>query len=103
MNAGSLPDRRVYLLSNTGPYGLRDPLTIALSTDGFDFNQSFALLSCTQLAGGCVDRGGNGGGPGVSYPQGALVTAPAWAEGLWVVFSNNKEDIHVARVPLHGW
>lgn len=102
INAGALPppDGRRFLLSNSGPYGLRDPLTIGLSTDGFTFNESLAIVSCAQLSGGCTDRGGNGGGPGVSYPQSVLIEEPAWSSGLWIIFSNNKEDIHVARVPL---
>jgi hypothetical protein len=100
INAGALPDGRRFLLSNSGPYGLRDPLTIALSTDGLTFNESLAIVSCTQLSGGCTDRGGNGGGPGVSYPQSVLIESPVWAQGLWIIFSNNKEDIHVARVPI---
>ena len=100
INAGALPDGRRFLLSNSGPYGLRDPLTIGLSTDGLVFSESLAIVSCTQLSGGCTDRGGNGGGPGVSYPQSVLIEEPAWASGLWIIFSNNKEDIHVARVPI---
>lgn len=101
-NAGALSDGRRYLLSNAGPYGLRDPLTLALTRDGYAFDEVYAVVSCTQLS-GCVDRGGNGGGPGVSYPQGVVVTEPPAAAGLWIVASNNKEDVFVLHVPLGAW
>ena len=102
INAGALPDGRRFLLSNAGPYGLRDPLTLALTRDGYAFDEVYAVVSCAQLS-GCADRGGNGGGPGVAYPQGVVVTAPPFAAGLWVTVSNNKEDVFVLHVPLGAW
>lgn len=105
LNAGALPDGRRYLISNANAGArIRDPLTLALSLDGAAFSDAYAVISCTELPGsGCVDRGGNGGGPGVSYPQGVVISAPAALAGLWIVLSNNKEDLFVVRVPLGGW
>ena len=57
-------------------------------------------MSCEQL-GQCGPRiAGGAKGPGPSYPQAVTVTAPASMAGLWVVATNNKEDVVVTRVPF---
>eukprot|EP01043_Picozoa_sp_COSAG02_P041669 COSAG02_NODE_3474_length_6681_cov_29.310696_6_plen_465_part_00 len=84
MNAGTLPDGRIYLLHNPilGKTE-RDPLVLSLSTDGFNFDQAFVALSCrlqpvapinTSCPNavscphlGCKRRNPGGGSPGPQY------------------------------------
>ena len=103
----------------------RDPLTIATSKDGLNFDTAFSVMSCTNLSStsGCSPRyrptptssgGKNPGtwcdgvmwlvewcGPaGPSYPQGLVVVDPAPKEhqGMYVVATNNKEDVWVTKL-----
>ena len=51
----------------------RDPLTVALSTDGRNFSRVVSVMSCTNLSvtSGCSPRlPGSGKNAGPSYPQG---------------------------------
>ena len=108
LNAGSLPDGRVYLLSNAMPNVNRDPLFLSTSVDGQAFGHAVrALTACEQAMYkslkqplGCVYRhpGGSKQG-GVQYPQGLALTTPG-LQGFWVIYSLNKEDIWLARVPF---
>ena len=104
LNAGALPDGRVYLTSNACPrngqgHG-RDPLTVATSPDGFAFDQAWAVMSCEGL-GQCGCRiPGHSKNDGPSYPQAVTVTKPASMAGLYIVATNNKEDVVVVRVPF---
>jgi hypothetical protein len=157
INAGSLPDGRVYLLNNAMPNIVRDPLYLSVSSDGYRFGgmgggsaagegrgeeeiesgsnmaeatTSSATIFSTATTGGvsppkdvfvvascemeefshteehphwgCQFRyqGGSKQG-GCQYPQGVAVTEEAGpdAAALWAVFSVNKEDVWVARVP----
>ena len=108
LNAGTLPDGRVFLLSNSVQRpSLRDPITLALSRDGVSFDAAWAVVSCADLAVApnvdpCTPRyKGEWKNPGPSYPQGVVMSAPAPAalRGLWIVHCNNKEDIWVSFVP----
>ena len=116
-NAGTLPDGRVYLLHNPvlgdpPPGTERDPLVLSLSSDGYRFDQAFVALSCrlppvapTKVSCknavtcphlGCHPRNRVGGAaPGPQYPQGLVHKGQ-----LFVILSNNKEDIWVERIPL---
>ena len=125
LNAGRLPDDRVYLLHNpvfvddhlhnrvnkafneTVPMlKFRDPITVATSTDGYDFDKAHAVISCTmpqlvQANSTCTPRfTGGGKNPGPSYPQGLVVVDPAPKElqGFYVANSNNKEDIWLTKL-----
>eukprot|EP00048_Salpingoeca_helianthica_P001515 m.49791 g.49791 ORF g.49791 m.49791 type:complete len:414 (+) comp11517_c0_seq4:1122-2363(+) len=107
INAGPLPDGRVYLLSNAMVTVFRDPLFISTTTDGWHFSRTNVVASCEMSAfrspkqpWGCLQRykGGAKEG-GLQYPQGMAVTAPG-VEGFYAIFSVNKEDIWVARLPL---
>eukprot|EP01052_Picozoa_sp_SAG31_P037804 SAG31_NODE_4940_length_2847_cov_5.790393_1_plen_506_part_00 len=123
LNTGKLPDGRIFLLNNavvipknetstisvqaelgrTETLRFRDPLTIASSADGRHFNNSFAVMTCTNLSSTstCSQRhSGTGKNWGPSYPQGLVVTAPAPAahRGLWVVATNNKEDVWLVKL-----
>ena len=84
-------DGRIYLLNNpvlrpkpplagqaeqglgTETLRFRDPLTVALSTDGKNFSRVVSVMSCTNLSAtsGCSPRlPGSGKNAGPSYPQG---------------------------------
>lgn len=116
---GELPDGRVYLIGNqvsgalddpdTRPYRdprnvwpfrerdfqpehfPRDPLVLALSADGYVFDQVWALRHSTP------DARFNGLGwlPGFQYPD--VVVAD---DRLWVLYSVNKEDVEILPIPL---
>eukprot|EP00039_Didymoeca_costata_P010303 m.138655 g.138655 ORF g.138655 m.138655 type:complete len:392 (-) comp14779_c0_seq16:2242-3417(-) len=101
LNAGRLPDGRIYLLNNpvyrqkpnnsqVSELRFRNPVTIALSSDGYNFNKAVALISCTALTNSstCAPRfAGGGKNPGPSYPQGLALTSPAPAhlQGFYAV------------------
>lgn len=99
LNSGSLPDGRRYLLSNAMPFTIRDPLTIATTTNGLEWNRCQVAMSCTKLPG---DRcgpvyPGKAKNPGPSYPQGVVVPS---MDALFVVATNNKENVWVGKLPL---
>lgn len=104
LNAGTLPNGRVFLVSNPCPdnevvHG-RDPLVVSSSRDGMVWDAAVGVMSCVSL-GQCGPRyPGKAKGPGPSYPQAVTVLGPSAIEGLWVVATNNKEDVVVAKVPF---
>ena len=107
INAGTLPagcGGAAFLAANAVPLRQRNPLTLALAPDGLNFTAVRWLLDCHALAPNstCVARGPGGSSGGPSYPQALAVTAPAPAplRGFYVVATNNKEDVVIARVPL---
>jgi len=118
LNAGTLPDGRVYLVHNpvtpvsSGGDSVnghnpsaRDPVTIATSRDGLIFDEVGVALTCTDLSSTsrCLPRfPGHAKNPGPSYPQALTVVHPAPKElqGLYVASSNNKEDIWMTKVAL---
>lgn len=121
INAGTLPDGRVYLLNNpvfrpkalgasssAATLRFRDPVAVTLSENGKDFSKVVAVMSCGNLSAtsGCKQRlAGSGKNWGPSYPQGialgaADVAGTGLKPGLYVVATNNKEDVWLARVDL---
>lgn len=73
LNAGRLPDGRTYLLNNPvvplSGNG-RDPLTLATSKDGFQFDSVGVVMTCSDLPkSNCTSRF-KIKTPGPSYPQG---------------------------------
>jgi hypothetical protein len=103
INAGPLPSGAIYLLQNAVPNTVRDPLTIAFSKDGLNFSTAAALMTCTDLGSStCSSRAPVSNGEGPSYPQGLTVVdpAPLSLQGFYVVATNNKEDVVLARVPF---
>jgi hypothetical protein len=104
LNAGALPNGRVFLASNPCPdnqevHG-RDPLVISTSADGFTWDTAVGVMSCKQLE-QCGPRyPGRAKGPGPSYPQAVTVLDPPQLAGLWVTATNNKEDVVVVKVPF---
>lgn len=92
--SGTLPDGEIYLIGNQVPisaHGVRDPLVISLSADGKTFNWSAAIVHGT---------------PPVRYPihykdlRFQYPSAIVVGEALWVIYSIDKEDVAVARIPL---
>jgi hypothetical protein len=109
INAGTLPDGRVYLVSNAVHNAtIRDPLTIAMSKDGRDFSAVAAAISCTELPPGgsstdpCLPAyAGKSKNPGPSYPQAVVVHGSSGIpDGMYIAVTNNKEDVHVVTLPL---
>jgi hypothetical protein len=102
MNAGVLPDGRIFVLSNPRT---RATLVMSLSDDGYNFSQAFDIASCNRAPfsnpaqpDGCKRRNTNpGDGYGVCYPQGVVVRELGI---LFVAVSVNPEDIWVLKVPL---
>ena len=125
LNAGALPDGRVYLLHNpvtpaptpelggkSGHGGShpsqRDPITVTTSKDGVTFDSASVAMTCTDLDAvtGCLPRfEGKSKNAGPSYPQGVTVTAPAPKElrGFYVGASVNKEDIWVVKLDFSSF
>lgn len=88
---GTLPNGTTYLIGNQNPPGFRDPLVISLSSDGRTFDWAAAIRHGTpplRYPGLYKDRG-------FQYPS-ALVVGKA----LWVIYSINKEDVAISRIPL---
>ena len=107
INAGSLPDGRVYLLSNPviASTTRRNPLVISLTDDGTNFARAMVVANCLAppysrpgQPDGCQMRNaGAGKAPGPQYPQGVVARDRGM---LAIAFSQNKEDIWVVTVKL---
>jgi hypothetical protein len=111
INTGTLPDGRTFLVSNAVPNApIRDPLTIATSRDGQTFDRVAVAISCTELLPGgnstdpCYPSiPGGAKEPGPSYPQAVVVDGwDGWNNGLYIVTTNNKEDVWVIRLPFEN-
>jgi hypothetical protein len=111
INAGSLPDGRVFLVSNAMPSVFRDPLFVSVAPDGVAFTETHVAVSCEMEVfkqtdtprhsdNGCLFRyQGGSKQSGCQYPQTVFVTQDSAFGGLWIIFSLNKEDIWVAKLP----
>ena len=98
LNAGALPDGRVFLVTNACTKG-RDPLVVSTSRDGWAWTGAVGAMSCTMLDGRCKPRfAGKSKDSGQAYPQAVAVTSPSSMAGLWIAATNNKEDVWVTRV-----
>ena len=127
LNAGLLPDGRLYLVHNpvtpgqtigngtrgaaivtpagTKQPSFRDPITLSTSADGLAWGAPGVALTCTDLSPSstCTLRyPGHAKNGGPSYPQALTVIAPApeAQPGVYVASSNNKEDIWVVKVEV---
>ena len=93
--AGKLPDGQVYVLNNVLPLstkkGGRALLAISLSRDGLNFDRMAVLrfLPPPQRFQGRAKS------IGYAYPHSVVI-----GDSLWVLYSVNKEDIEIARIPL---
>ena len=91
---GTLPNGETYLIGNHVPrsaQGVRDPLVISLSPDGKTFDRSAAIVQGTPL----IRYPGRAKGLGFQYPSAIVV-----GKSLWVIYSIDKEDVAVSRIPL---
>ena len=76
---------------------VRNPLTLAISTDGgYNFNKVWALYNSTRPKMFC----GSAKPFGPSYPQARAVSAEGAAmDGVWAVYSINKEEVGISFAP----
>ncbi|MCP4646102.1 MAG: hypothetical protein GY851_37000 [bacterium] len=89
---GRLPDGQFFLIGNHLPkQWRRDPLTLALSRDGLDYDRAWAIRSGAPP----ITHKGLHKGVGYQYPDAIVVD-----DDLWVAYSIGKEDIAVSRVPV---
>jgi hypothetical protein len=106
-DAGVLSDGRVFIVANSMPNIMFDPLFISTSVDGYKFNRTTVLTSCSLPAfiapdqpTGCLSRFNLFDTElGAHSPDAFMVTAGR-LEGLWVAFSLNTEDIWMLRLPV---
>ena len=110
--AGADADGRVFLVWNGVPRPhvndtacnrlspVRNPLTLAISSDGGRvFDKAWALYNSTRPKRYC----GSAKPFGPSYPQATEVVGEGAAlDGLWTVYSINKEEVGVTFAPLHA-
>jgi hypothetical protein len=109
---GSVYAGGAFLVSNAAAHApRRDPLTLSLTADGFNFSSCRTVQTCFDLrsrdprrpwphASNCTARLPANKNSGPSYPQALSVVAPAPAavQGLYVVATNNKEDVIITRL-----
>lgn len=91
--SGTLPDGRVYVVGNQindVSYG-RDPLTLAISRDGVNFDWAAAVRYDAPK----IDFPGDGKGPGFQYPSVTLD-----GDEMVVTYSIGKEDVAVSRFAI---
>jgi hypothetical protein len=94
-NAGRLPDGQVYVINNVLPLstkkGGRSLLAISLSRDGLTFDR----MAVIRFVAPEQRFKGRSKSIGYAYSHSTVV-----GEHLWVIYSVNKEDIEIARIPL---
>jgi hypothetical protein len=95
-NAGKLPDGQVYVINNVLPLstkkGGRSLLAISLSGDGLNFDR----MAVIHFVAPPMRYEGRSKSIGYAYPHSVVV-----GDHLWVIYSVNKEDIEIARIPLY--
>jgi hypothetical protein len=95
-NAGRLPDGQYYVINNPLPMssrqGGRAILAISLSRDGLLFDRMAVIRFAAPPQ---RYEGAAKGANGYMYPHSLVV-----GKNLWVIYSINKEDIEIARIPL---
>ena len=91
--AGNLPDGRIYTVGNLFPRKDRSALHIALSPDGFLFNELYELLHARDLPPRRYE--GRAKTLGYSYPKACMA-----GDTLVIGCSLNKEAILLLRCPL---
>ena len=94
-NSGKLPDGQVYAINNILPMtprqGGRSMLAISLSRDGLNFDR----MAVIKFIAPPRRHEGKFKGAGYQYPHSVVV-----GNYLWVIYSVNKEDMEVVRIPL---
>lgn len=96
---GRLPDGRFFLIGNqvVSKRGTRrDPLTIGVSKNGTSFKAAYAIRWRTPKFQVPNQQDlPDGRGRGFQYPAYVVV-----GQSLWVIYSVNKESIHVTRIAI---
>ncbi|HOU09979.1 MAG TPA: exo-alpha-sialidase [Clostridiales bacterium] len=88
-SAGNLPDGRAYIIGNPG--FRRFQLCLSVSEDGYLFDRNF-IVACEPRV---MKYQGRAKGRGFHYPDSCVA-----GEFLFVIYSLNKEDILVSKIPL---
>ena len=88
-SAGNLPDGSAYLVGNPGYK--RFQLCLSVSDDGYLFDRNFVIACEPEV----MKHQGRAKGRGFHYPYTCIA-----GEYLFVIYSRNKEDILVAKIPL---
>jgi hypothetical protein len=96
-NAGKLPDEQVYVINNIipmnpGGLGGRSMLAISLSRDGLNFDRTAIIRFISPP----LRYKGLEKTIGYQYPHSVVAE-----DDLWVIYSVNKEDVEVTRIPLN--
>ena len=93
--AGKLPDGQVYVVNNVLPMATDDGgrilLAISLSRDGLTFDRMAVIRAVPPP----IRYEGRSKDIGFQYPHATIA-----GQDLWVIYSVNKEDIEIARIPL---
>ncbi|MCK4679436.1 MAG: exo-alpha-sialidase [Bacteroidales bacterium] len=95
-NAGKLPDGQVYVINNIlpmnpGGLGGRSMLTISLSRDGLNFDR----VAIIRFISPPLRYEGLEKTIGYQYPHSVVA-----GNDLWVMYSVNKEDVQLTRIPV---
>jgi hypothetical protein len=94
-NSGKLPDGQVYVINNLLPIspkkGGRVMLAISLSRDGLTFDRATMIRFVPSPR----RYEGRSKSMGYMYPESVVV-----GEYLLVIYSINKEDVELARIPI---
>ena len=94
-NAGRLPNGQYYVINNILPMspkkGGRSMLAISLSLNGLNFDR----MAIIRFVAPPQRYEGKAKSIGYQYPHSVVV-----GKCLWLIYSVNKEDIEVARIPL---
>ncbi len=94
-NAGRLPDGQVYVINNVLPLstkkGGRSLLAISLSRDGLNFDRMAVIRFLPP------ERRFEGRSKSVGFAYPHSVVADNY---LWIIYSVNKEDVEIVRIPL---
>ncbi len=90
--SGRLSNGWYYLINNPKTSGLRDPLTISFSRDGWTFSAPKILRRDSPIR----------RYPGGAKPERSFQYADAMEHDgrLWVLYATNKEDIEISAFPL---
>lgn len=88
-SVGNLPDGRVYAVGNPGVKRMQ--LCLSVSKDGYLFDENYILAMNPEL----MKYRGRAKGTGFHYPHSTISE-----DSLFVIYSQNKEDIFIAKIKL---
>lgn len=95
-SAGNLPNGTAYVVNNPRPgnvngFSARDPLVISLANSGVIFKRAAII----RVSGPPRRFAGRWKNRGFQYPSSVVV-----GKNLWVMYSVNKEDVQVSKIPI---